>query len=79
MLLFPFGDKSNENTYASYFWNRPQSQQKGIPLRAGYVVGYQLVKELYTRYTIYEIARLWLQRTVSEVCKALIMANRLMN
>ncbi|MEM7111064.1 MAG: DUF2268 domain-containing putative Zn-dependent protease [Chloroflexota bacterium] len=62
---------SDENVYASYFWNRPQSQQAGIPLRSGYVVGYQLVKALHSRYSIAEMARWSPQQTIFEIRHAL--------
>lgn len=49
--------QADEETYASYFWSREQTRRTGIPLRVGYVVGYDLVRQLHQQYPIAEMAR----------------------
>lgn len=64
-------ERSDEERYASYFFSRLQTQRQGIPLRAGYVVGYELVKTLYEQYSIAELARWSSQRVMSETYQQL--------
>lgn len=64
-------EQSDENRYASYFFSRLRTQRQGIPLRAGYVIGYDMVRTLYKKYTIAELARWSPERVMSETYQQL--------
>ena len=50
-------ERSDEDRYASYYFSRLQTQREGIPLRVGYVIGYELIRALHKEHTIAELAR----------------------
>lgn len=50
-------ERADEERYASYFWSRQQTKREGVPLRAGYVIGYEIMKRLSQQHRIAELAR----------------------
>ena len=65
-------ERDDEDRYAAYFFSRLRTQREGIPLRAGYVIGYDIVKALHNDdYTIAELARWSPERVRAETYQQL--------
>ena len=51
-------DGMDEDLFRTYFSYDPRREQRGIPPRAGYYVGYVVARRLAARHTLYELAHL---------------------
>jgi Predicted Zn-dependent protease (DUF2268) len=69
-------DRDDVRTFAAYFWEADQHAPRGLPPRAGYVVGYRLVEALLDRHHLAEVVRWPPERARTMVRQALETVGR---